>query len=64
MYKEDEWRRMIYNNRDLIEKGRNQKEKEKRRGKRLLGGERSWEFPSSAEESFLPKTKGRLILCS
>ena len=33
-------------------------------GERLLGSERSWEFTSSDEESFFPRTQGRLILCS
>ena len=33
------------------------------KGERLLGCERSWEFPSSGEGSFLPGTLGRLILC-
>ena len=32
-------------------------------GKRLLGCERSWGFPSSSEGSLLPKTLGRPILC-
>ena len=31
-------------------------EEEKEEGERLLGGERSWEFTSSDEESFLPRT--------
>ena len=33
------------------------------KGERLLGCERSWEFPSSGEGSFLPGTLGRPILC-
>ena len=32
------------------------KEERERRGERLLGDERSWEFTSSDEESFLPRT--------
>ena len=34
------------------------------KGERLLGCERSWEFPSSGEGSFLPGTLGRPILCA
>ena len=33
------------------------------KGETLLGCERSWEFSSSGEESFLPRTLGRSILC-
>ena len=33
------------------------------KGKRLLGCERSWGFPSSSEGSLLPGTLCRLILC-
>ena len=40
--------------------GRNIKKKEER----FLGYERSWELTSSDEKSFLPRTYGRLILCS
>ena len=33
------------------------------KGKRLLGCERSWGFPSSSEGSLLPRTLGHPILC-
>ena len=45
---------MIYNNRDLRKKKEGKKPREK--GERLLGWERSWEFTSSGEGSFLPGT--------
>ena len=45
-------------------KGRGKRRKESpEKGKRLLGCERSREFTSSSEGSFLPGTGGRLILC-
>ena len=44
-----------------IPQGEGEEEKKK---ERLLGTERSWELTSSNEESFLPGTQGRLILCS
>ena len=52
---------MIYNNRDLTKKGEGKKPREK--GERLLGWERSWEFTSSGEGSFLPRTLDRPVLC-
>ena len=39
----------------ISKKKRGKRQKEER-GKRLLGSKRSWESPSSAEESFLPET--------
>ena len=33
------------------------------KGERLLGCERSWEFPSSGEASFFLGTLGHLVLC-
>ena len=39
-----------------ISQKRKKKEERERRGERLLGDERSWEFTSSDEESFLPRT--------
>ena len=38
-------------------------EEDPEKGERLLGCERSWEFPSSGEGSFLPGTLGHPILC-
>ena len=49
----------MYSIRDLP--GRRRK---KRKKSRLLGNERSWEFTSSDEESFLPGTQGHMISCS
>ena len=43
--------------------GRKGEKESPKKGERLLGRERSWEFPSSSEGSFLPGTLGRLILC-
>ena len=37
-------------------KKRKRNKREKEEGERLLGDERSWEFTSSDEESFLPGT--------
>ena len=37
-------------------KRRKRNKREKEEGERLLGNERSWEFTSSDEESFLPGT--------
>ena len=53
MEEKDEWRRRIYNNRDLLKEGE-KKKKAKQEGERLLGDKRSWEFTSLDEESFLP----------
>ena len=39
------------------------KKKAQKKGERLLGCERSWEFPSSDKGSFLPRTLGCSILC-
>ena len=52
---------MIYNNRDLTKKGEKKKERKKgkkprEKGERLLGWEKSWEFKSPGEGSFLPRT--------
>ena len=46
----------IYNNRDLPKGGEEEKGKSREKGERLLGCERSWEFTSSSEGSFLPGT--------
>ena len=47
-----------------ITQSRGGKEKEDpEKGERLLGCERSWEFLSLGDGSFLPKTWGRPILC-
>ena len=43
-------------------RGDREEEKGPEKGGRLLGCERSWEFPSSGEGSFLLGTLGRLIL--
>ena len=51
--------RRIYNSRNLPEKKKKRRKRKKRKkeeGERLLGDERSWEFTSSNEESFLPGT--------
>ena len=51
--------RGIYNNRDLTKKkkeGRERRKESPKKGERLLGWERSWEFTSSSEGSFLPGT--------
>ena len=37
-------------------KRRKRNKREKEEGERFLGNERSWEFTSSDEESFLPRT--------
>ena len=42
-------------------RGKRRKESPEKREK-LLGWERSWEFTSLGEGSFLPRTQGRLIL--
>ena len=44
-------------------RGMGEEEEGPEKGERLLGCERSWEFPSSGEGSFLPRTLGRSILC-
>ena len=44
-------------------KERKKEEEGSEKGQRLLGCERSWEFLSSHEGSFLPGTLGRSILC-
>ena len=43
-------------------RGDGEEEEGSEKGERLLGCERSWEFPSSGEESFLPRMLGRPIL--
>ena len=60
---EDEWRSMIYNNRDLTKRGRPGRRRLGGKGERPLGCERSWGFQSSGEGSLLPRTLGRPILC-
>ena len=52
----NERERYIYNNKDLPKRGEKEKEKPEEKGERLLGCERSWEFTSSGEGSFLPRT--------
>ena len=52
------WKKGIYNNRDHPKWGRGPE-----KGERLLGCERSWEFPSSGEAPFLLGTLSRPVLC-
>ena len=54
------WKKGIYNNRDHPKRKKEEEGPEK--GERLLGCERSWEFPSSNEGSFLLGTLGRPVL--
>ena len=44
-------------------RGNGEEEEGPEKGERLLGCERSWEFPSSGEGSFLPRTLGCPIMC-
>ena len=44
-------------------RGNGEEEEGPEKGERLLGCERSWEFPSSCEGSFLPGTLGCPIMC-
>ena len=44
-------------------RGGGKEEEGPEKGERLLGCERSWEFPSSGEGSFLPRTFPGPILC-
>ena len=60
---EDEWRSMIYNNRDLTKRGRPGRRRPGGKGERPLRCERSWGFQSSGEGSLLPRTLSRPILC-
>ena len=49
--------RDIYNSRDLLKReGGGRRKRRQEKGERLLGCERSWEFTSLGEESFLPRT--------
>ena len=43
--------------------GGGEKQEGPEKGERLLGCERSWEFPSSGEGSFLLGMLGRPVLC-
>ena len=60
---EDERKRRIYNNKYLTKEMEEEEEGGPKKGKGLLGCERSWGFPSSSEGSLLPGTLCRLILC-
>ena len=63
MKEEDERKRGIYNNRDHPKQGNGEEEEGLKKGERLLGCERSWEFPSSGEGSFLLGMLSHPILC-
>ena len=48
---------------EITQSRRGKEEERPEKRERLLGCERSWEFPSLGDGSFLPSMLDRLILC-